>query len=396
MILDVPAQRPAHAKYRPPSAAARWLSCGASTIIVDLYDHDESDHSIKGNLAHRLLEDGIRFGLDPECDDPDMYLNIRGVLNWVKETRAEYGKGCEVFAEQEYDIEETGEHGTCDITFVSPRVLHVADYKDGYVPVDEKMNPQMLCYLLGAIKKYGERATYRMTILQPNYPHRDGPYRTVEVTNEEIEWFRREVKYAMDNPDEFKAGKHCKKTYCPHRASCQTFHAWARTDARVAWWPSDLNALDDMQLAQALDHADVIHGLRDELRKEAMRRMLNQDRMIPGYKIVKSRADRAFAGEEAREIVFNVARELGATDDDLYSRKPETVAGVERFFKQKYKHFGNGAWKKAWDAQVQQYIRDFSGSLTLERDIDGRPAHTRGSEFGQLEAPAKIDGVQVI
>ncbi len=387
MDLIQPAARPAHAKNRPPSAAARWLSCPASTLIVQLYDSDESDASLKGDLAHSLLENALRYGFRPDCDDPDVVLNIHGVLEWVKETRMEYGKDCELYAERKYDIPETGEYGTCDITFVTPNTLHIADYKNGYVPVDVDMNAQMMVYLLGAIAAFGERRHYKITVLQPNYNHRDGPYRTVEVSHEEVDWFRNEVRYSMNNPDEFKAGKHCKKTYCPHRASCTTFHSWARTDARLAWWPSDLNALDDVQLAQALDHAETIQGIRDELRKEAMRRIMQQNREIAGYKIVKSRTDRSFAGEAAREAVFDVCRQLGATDDDLAKKTPESVAGVERFFKAKYKHFGQGKWRQAWDMQVAQHVRDFSGSLTLDKAIDGRPAHIRGGEFGALPTP---------
>lgn len=394
MILDDVQVKPAHAKNRPPSAAARWLSCPASVTVTQLYPNDESDASLKGEQAHKLLENGIIFGIKPDTDDPDTDLNIMGVLEWLQERKLEYGKDCQVFAERQYDIPETGEFGTCDITLVSPNTLHIADYKNGYVPVEVDMNAQMLTYLLGAIAKFGERKNYYITVLQPNYHHTNGPYRTMKVSAEQVDWFRAEVKYAVNNTDEFKAGKHCKKTYCPHRASCQTFHAWARTDARLAWWPSDLNALDDVQLAQALDHADTLQGLRDELRKEAMRRMIQQDRQIEGYKIVKSRQDRAFADDKAREHVFATCRELGAADTDLYSQKPESVAGVERYFKQRFKSFGRGAWKDAWNNQVKEHIREFSGSLTLERASDGRPAHSRGSEFGALVTP-QSDSEQV-
>ena len=385
MILDqpAPAALPAHAKNRPPSAAARWLSCPASVGVTQLYDNDESDASTKGDLAHQLLEDALKYGFRPDCDDPDVVININSVLDWVKERKAEYGK-CQLHAERVYMIPETGEHGTCDVTFVTASMIHIADYKNGYVPVDAKMNLQMIVYLLGAIAEFGERNKYLVTVLQPNYNHRDGPYRTYEVSQEDIEWVRKEIAYSIQYETEFVAGNHCKKTYCPHRGSCLTFHAWARTDARLAWWPSDINALDDVQLAQALDHADVIHGIRDELRKEAMRRILNQDRRIEGYKIVRSRADRSFRSEADREAVFEICRQLGASDDDLYAKKAETVAGVERFFKEKFKHFGNGKWKLAWEQQAADHVNTFSGSLTLDKAIDGRPAYTRGSEFGPI------------
>lgn len=390
MLLDAgPAiQLPKHAKTRPPSAAARWLSCPASVSVVPLYDEDESDYSLTGDKAHQLLEDGLVFGMKPDSDDPDVDLSIIAVLEWVTDLKQQYDKDCKIYAERQYMIPETGEHGTCDVTAVTPSTLHIADYKNGFVPVDVYMNAQMLTYLLGAIAEFGERKRYFISVLQPNYDHRDGPYRTVEITDDQVEWFRKEVAYSIQHEDEFKAGKHCKKSYCPHRASCQTFHQWAKTDAYLAWWPSDINALNDSELSIALDYADTLHGLRDELRKEAMRRIIQQDRTIDGFKIVKSRTDRSFASDRAMEQAFSIAKELGATDDDLYSRKPESVAGLERFFKAKYKHFPNGTWKKAWDTNISECIREFSGSLTLVKAIDGRPSHARGNEFGVLNIPA--------
>lgn len=387
MIIQLTAK--AHAALRPPSGAARWLSCPASVHVVPLYPNDESDASTKGDLAHELLEQGMIFGLKPDTDDPDMDLNIRGVLEWIQETRREYGENCQVFAEQQYDIPETGEFGTSDITFVSPSTLHIADYKNGYVPVEILLNAQMMTYLLGAIAKYGERRKYFITVLQPNYNHRDGPYRTMEITADQVQWFRDEVRRSVEaDADDFRAGKHCKKSYCPHRGSCTTFMSWARTEGADAWFTSEINSLTDEQLRDALDHSDILQGIRDELRKEAMRRIMNMDRTIDGYKVVKSRADRSFAGDDALNAVFETCRTLGATDDDLYTKKPESVAGIERFIKQTYKHFGSGKWKTAYDELIAPHVRDFSGSLTLERATDGRPSHSRGSEFGAISLTA--------
>lgn len=407
MILDdvpaaiaAPAPRKAHAKSRPPSAASRWLSCPASVVVVPMYPNDESEHSVKGDKGHDLLDTGLKFGIQPDTDDPDMDMNIRAVMEWVSDRRKEYGDKCKLYVEEQLDIPETGEFGTADIQFVTPSVLHIADYKNGYVPVEIFLNAQMMTYLLGAIAKHGERRTYRITVLQPNYNHRDGPYRTMEVTADQVEWFREEVlRSVRADDDDFRAGKHCKKTYCPHRGACQTFQGYARTELANAYFPSEINALDDVQLAQALDSADILQGIRDELRKEGLRRIVNQDRRLDGWKVVKARAQRSFAGDNGREGCFKALIDLGYDSNELVERKPIkvgdttlyeqtplTVAGVERLVKQKCKPFGNGRWKEVWDEYFQQHIRDFSSSLTLERDTDGRPAHTRGSEFGAIPA----------
>lgn len=382
MLVAKQPEKPKHAKMRPPSASARWLSCPNSVTVVPMYPQDESDASLKGDMAHDLLEIGIQFGVKPNTADPDIDENISAVLDFIKETRQRYGE-CRVYAEQEYDIPETGEHGTADVTFVTPKILHVMDYKNGYVMVDVRMNPQMLLYLCGAIAKFGERSKYYITVLQPNYNHIDGPFRTMEVTQDDLDWFRKEVAHAM-SANYFAAGKHCKKTYCPHRGACATFLEWAKNNAASAWFPSEVNGMTDEQLAQALDHADILQGIRDELRKEAMRRIMNMDRDIPGFKVVKGKRSRDFAGEQSIAKVKKVCTDLGATDDDLYEKKFTTVAGIERFFKQKFKMFGNGAWKKAWDENMSDHVREFASGLTLERAHDGRPSHKRGNEFGAI------------
>ena len=398
----------AHAKYRAPSAAHRWLSCHASAFIVPQYPNEESEASLKGTLAHDLLDNGITFGIQPDTDDPDMDLNVRDVLKWVKDTVKSYGPGTKVYAEQQFDIPQTGEIGTGDVTIVSPKVLHIGDYKDGYVPVNVKMNPQLLLYLLGAIAKYGQRSKYLISVFQPNYDHVDGPIRTFEVSAENLEWFEIEVKSAMAEgaEDRFAAGAHCKATYCPHRGACVTFMAWARTDASKAWFPGEQNGLDHVQLAQALDHSDTLQGIRDELRKEAMRRIMQQDAEIPGYKVCKSRVNREFKGDEGRAACYIALLQMGYTEGDLvhkeplqvggvtlYEQKALTVPDVERMVKQQYKNFGRGKWKEVWDEYIQPHIRTESGSLTLTRAIDGRPAHTRGSEFGPITPPAQVGQV---
>lgn len=401
MLLSTTALTPpAHAKAYAPSAAARWTACPASAWACQLYDREDSVHSIKGDVAHSHLEVGIVFGIEPDTADPDMDMNIRDVLEWVQARKVEYGSECKLYAEQRYDIVETGEFGTCDITFVAPTVIHIADYKNGYVLVEVVingvLNEQMMTYLLGAIAKHGPRPLYRITVIQPNYFHRDGMIRTVEVTHEQVEEFRRKVLHAVES-DYFYAGKHCKKSYCEHRGNCATFLEWAQENAADAWHPSEVNAISDEQLAAALDHSDVLHGIRDELRKAAMYRMLQMDRKIRGYKVVKSRIQREFAGEAGREACYLALLQLGYSADDLYEKKPFnvgaltlyeqaplTVAGVERMVKQTCKRFKRGVWQGVWDEHFRPHIREFSGSLTLERETDGRPAHTRGSEFGSL------------
>lgn len=383
----------AHAKMRPPSAAERWVNCPGSSVAVQLYPNDESDASTKGDYAHDQLETAILFGImEPVTEDEDLNENLAGVLEWLAQERARLGPDCKVYAEQSYDIPETGEFGTADITLVSPTVLHVADYKNGYVVVDVLRNMQMLCYLLGAIAKFGTRDRYYITVLQPNASHIDGPYRTYEVTEGDIAWFRACIASSIEHENEFAAGKWCKKSYCPHRGNCATFLQYAQTECADAWYPADVNAMSDEQLAQALDHADILQGMRDELRKAAMMRIMQMDRTIAGYKCVKGRRDREF---HEYGPVKGVLRDIfKVPEHKMHTYSPLSVKGVEDLVKAyaRANGLGRGKWQQVWENYLAEHVRENSGGLTLERATDARPAHKRGSEFGALASPGQQYG----
>lgn len=381
----------AHADNRPPSAAHRWLSCPGSAHILKTYPNNSSDASIKGDMAHDLLDSAVTFGVVPSHPDVDLTYSAMFAFEKVQETYAAYGgaKECQLYGEQQLDIPETGEFGTSDVIFVTKSLIHIIDFKNGYVPVDIHMNPQLLLYLCGAIAKYGERKHYKISVIQPNYVHIDGMFRTMDVTEDQLEWFRNEVTVAMSS-ESVVAGKHCKTTYCAHRGSCETFLAWSVENLQLAWFPGEINGMSDEQLSEALEQAEILQGYRDQLRGEAMRRILHQDRTIDGYKIVKARKDRDFANPERQKIVYDRLRELGAVEDELYTRQPISVAGVERVIKRIFKPQGRGAWQKGMDYVCpDEMLLPTNQSLTLEKAIDGRKAHKRGSEFSALKvAPA--------
>lgn len=383
-----------HADKRPPSAAHRWLSCPGSVNVMQLYPNSPSEASHKGDIAHDLLNTAILFGVVPTHKDVDLTYSAMFAYEKVMDTYKEYkAKGpVELYSEVHLDIPETGEFGTTDVIFVTPSLIHIIDYKNGYVPVDVKMNAQMLTYLLGAIAKHGERKHYKVSIIQPNYPHADGLYRHFEPSLDDIEWFRKEVQYAMMH-DHLVAGKHCKTSYCPHRGACEVFYPWAQENLKLAWHSSEFGAMTDDQLAEALDQADTLNGYQNQLRGEALRRMTNLNRSINGYKVVRGRKDREFRDEKARDSVFARLRDLGVPDDALYDHYPISVAGVERIVKGIYKPQGRNAWVAGMDAVCgPDMLATQTHSLAVEKTIDGRKPYKPGQEFGPLkEKPVPIN-----
>jgi hypothetical protein len=412
-----------HAKNRPPSAAKRWLSCPFSATVAPLYGNEDTDASLKGDLWHEHMETRLTFGTLPVDCDPDAAEAMEELAEYVEKRFKE----CEteptpfgltaprLLVEQRLEITETGEFGTGDVIILGFSLLEVIDEKSGYVPVDVKGNEQCLTYLCGAIDVYGPRERYRITIHQPNFDHADGPLRSWEPTEADIAAHRARLRWSMENPDHCEAGPHCKASYCDHRGACEAFRTYAQNDLALGWHPSELKGMDDASLAKALDASDELGGYRNELRAEAMRRIMNMDRKIDGYKVVKGRRNRAVRDPSA--LVGNVLTQLGKEwaarlfpdltwVRDLPLEREEvlkqlgTPKHIEDVLKQyaRVHNLPRGGWKQLYDNVVGEYIAETASGLTLERAIDGRPAHKRGSEFGVLDLakPNNLNNVNIV
>jgi hypothetical protein len=393
----------AHAKNRPPSAAHRWLPCPFSATVAPLYPNDETDASLKGDLWHRLMEDMITFGTLPTDCDPDAAEAMERLHAYVQRRFKELGPQTRIYVEVRLDIPETGEFGTADIILVSPDEIEIIDEKSGYVPVKVEYNDQMLTYLLGAVALHGPRRKYTLTIHQPNYDHIDGELRSWATDEADLQVHRERVLWSMENWNHCAAGPHCKDTYCEHRGACATFHEYVLDDLSTGWHPTELKGMDDATLAKALDASDQLAGYRNELRSEAMRRIMNMDRKVDGYKVVKGRRNRAVSDPIAlvrgvdtamgREWAIRLFPDLAWVGPTLDIEHEEVLKhlgsakAIEDVLKQyaRQHHLPQGGWKMLYDNVVGAYIKEHAGGLTLERAIDGRPAHKRGSEFGSLD-----------
>lgn len=411
----------AHAKTRPPSAAHRWLPCPISATIVPMYPNAETEASLKGDHWHRLMEDRITFGILPKECDPDAAEAMEKLAEYVDERVKVAGPGAKVYVEQKLDIPETGEFGTADIVIVSFEYLEILDEKSGYVPVHVHGNEQLLTYLLGAIAKFGPRPKYRLAVHQPNYDHTDGPVRFWEPTDADIEIHRRRVLDSVADSDRLHAGPHCKETYCPHRGACSAFATYAQEDLSLGWHTSELKSMDDATLSKALDASDELCGWRTELRAEAMRRIMNMDRTIDGYKVVKGRRSRTI--RHPSDLVVSVRQAMGVEwavklfPDVQWASASLTseisfgvvisapvlenlgsAKHIEDVLKQyaRQHDLPRGSWKQLYDNVVGAYISETANGLTLERAIDGRPAHKRGSEFGVLAPATAVNSTIVL
>lgn len=252
---------PAHSEL-PPSSSDKWLHCLAWRRTVAEHRGQYGPPppagaaAEEGTRAHALVEAHLRHTLpdrprhlprpehrrylsselsrgpaeplsDPSIPDYDHFLEV---LGWVEnqpgtlfpERRVDYGR--------RFGFE--GLTGTADLTFVEPDRLTIGDFKWGRVPVEVgtsfRPNPQVGCYLVGAIEAFGPRDKYRLAILQPRAPHSDGPIRVLELTPRDLEGFLFELEEAIrgsfDSNPQGNPGPWCRK-YCEALSSCKAFRS---------------------------------------------------------------------------------------------------------------------------------------------------------------------------
>lgn len=193
----------------PPSAASKWLVCGAwMRLNAVLPEQVSSAAADEGTLAHAHLEKALlkkypRHVDTKDTDDilgllhppADMEADLRSTLIWIEQQRGEvYPEIVLDYGDQFGFIDHTG---TSDLVIVDEEMMTVGDLKYGRTIVDVADNPQLLIYLSAAIQKFGKRSLYRLVVFQPRAWHRHGHIRDWFVTNEEMELFNVQLKKAI-------------------------------------------------------------------------------------------------------------------------------------------------------------------------------------------------------
>ena len=202
-----------HARLSPSNH--RWPHCPGSLREEAKYPDKSGDAAIDGTGSHYLLEiclktgdpniKAIRYlgktiGVGVDDDKPEGWLvdaaraaRVQLALDYIKHRDNEIG-GVTVTTE---GISNPGKMfgrddwwGTCDVTLqaLATPFIEVIDYKDGFVYVDVKDNPQLLAYAIGICHQRNatgvSNPTIRMTIIQPK--NEKNPIRFQEMTLEEI------------------------------------------------------------------------------------------------------------------------------------------------------------------------------------------------------------------
>jgi hypothetical protein len=237
------------------SGAERWMNCPGSVHIskvvreIGAFDEGDPEYRSAGTLAHKV---GAHC-LDNELDgwqliglggwpgvDPAMTTAVQVYLDYVRSRPAGVRR-------VEYRMHRPEIHplffGTldCDIDYdiaegyvaIDRLVLEIIDYKHGAgVVVEVEDNPQIMYYANGKLAEHPEwpdAVRVRLTIVQPNAYHPDGPIRSWDTTVGALRtWLRERLVPAMERAGEaqYKLGEWCR--FCPAKLACPAYDDLAR------------------------------------------------------------------------------------------------------------------------------------------------------------------------
>ena len=355
-----------HSNIVGGSTAKRVINCPASVKLVQqMPPQVESEHAARGTLLHNVIAELLELDkkpaqclgaqykdqiLTPELLDEKIIpalalldeVDPEKQMEYMVETRVAFGDFL------------PGVFGSTDLLGRKGKRAIVLDWKFGDgVLVDAVENPQLLFYAAAAMRTPAAQWVFEgaeeieCIIVQPP------SIRRWVTTPERIKQFEQELLYAVrlsswpEAP--FATGDHCR--WCTAKPICPRMTGAADRALKV-----QLTNLPAEQIATQLRQADMLEDYIKELRALAFQ-MLENDRPVPGYKLVAKRGTRQWANEDAVELwVYN------ETIPDAYDAKLKSPAQMEKVL------------KKLGKELPSELVVSISSGSTLAPDSDPRPA----------------------
>lgn len=362
-----------------PSSAHIWLNCPPSARLSEQFEDKGSEFAQLGTDAHSLCQYKLEkaLGLDTKDPTPDLTYYDTEMENcsddyaaFIMETVEKAKETCPdpvVLIEQKLDFSKyvADGHGYGDCIIISDGTLHVVDYKNGVgVLVSAEMNPQMLCYALGALELVEglyDIDKVSMTIFQPRREN----VSTFEISKEDLLKWADEVliptaKLADAGKGEFKAGSHC--IFCKCKATCKER---ARYNSELAKYDFlDPLLMDDSEIADVLTKVDGLVSWANDVKEYALQQAIS-GRTFEGFKVVEGKSLRRFKDDDA---AAEAAIKAGY---DPYEKK---LLGITALSSQ--------MGKKKFEEVLGELIYKAPGKPTLVPDSDKRPAmNTAANDF---------------
>lgn len=209
----------------PPSSSDKWVICHGWLEANKPYRsrRETSAAAEEGTLAHSVLESLIQSHMaSAPVSNPEILERMTALAETIlaqdgvihPETRVDYGD----------QFGFVNLFGTSDVVRITDDMLEIADLKYGRGVVEVEGNTQLMLYLSGAVRKFGARPMYRLTIYQPRAFHKDGYIRSVDVTPAQLEGFNILLEQAIignyATKPKYTPGDHC-RNYCSAMGSCK-------------------------------------------------------------------------------------------------------------------------------------------------------------------------------
>lgn len=412
-----------HAKLSP-SSGKRWINCAGSVALIGTDKSLAGEAAMRGTAAHKIIEVMIQNG-ETEARDyhgRSILVHVPGTLETIiLDAGAEIPKAMmtsawrlfvaddlmtdgvqtaideceriigtmyapEVFTERYLDMTwlDPALGGTADWTAVEPfGWAHLLDYKNGWVTVDHKDNDQTKIYAVGILHEHPDAEGVRVTICQPNAIHEEGGIRTVEYTRDELKLYEIQLKAACRatrSPDAPRvAGDWC--MWCPAKLRCKEHDDFVQAEAQMEF-ADDPD--DNMQLPMVLadtsveDNGDewratlaqkakwipIFNRLISDLKGAILAELMGGN-VVPGFKLVRGKSNRAWVLADDRETA-QIFSGMGLNEDDLFGEpKLRSPAQIEKM--------GSGKeQRKAIKRKVAELCFKPEGKLTVAEDSDPR------------------------
>ena len=342
------------------SSAARWFECpGSVALSRQAPPQESSKHAEQGTAAHTVLEECFDTNNNPwqyegmeyeggELDERDIQAVV-DAIDWLDEKvadiRAKHGNVV-ILKEVGFDLSVLHKDlwGTSDIVIYTTdfSFLGTYDYKHGSgVFVNVKNNRQLKYYSLGAINFTGHKFVdtlgwghvfreMEMGILQPRCDN----MATEAISADEMDAFATELEMRAlktQDPDaEYSAGDHCR--WCKAKPLCPQLYGktveLAQQDFAVAKTLTlpDKRQLSNAEIANIISFEPIITDWLKSLKHHAQS-LLETGAEVPGFKLVKKKANRVWADKEVLETKL---KWLGYNDFDIFEQKLKSPAKMEK------------------------------------------------------------------
>jgi len=431
----------AHAKLSA-SGSKQWMKCPGSVAAEALNPapRGSSIFAMEGTAAHLLCEIYTSEGIHPEeflgdtivIKNDDAHLEQRVSQSTDKHGKpiAEYPTEAEFIVDQdmidavEYFVaaveasrarldprgrEEFSEQWI-DMSWVHPLLggtgdfiavesfgwAELIDYKHGRgVMVEVFDNSQLKIYGAGVLNMFPDCEGVRMTIVQPRKEHEDGPIRSIDYTRAELMEFAEELRIAAEATQmpnaEVNAGDHC--TWCDAKAYTDEDGVFRECPALVAQMQEELDAdFNDLPPeagfklpanGEALAHARKWTSAMDGYVKAvegAIQRELLAGRPVPGFKLVRKRANRKFGAfcEEIDELTDEVDEFWESMSEGDVLAIMESELGIEAARCYQPGKLKSPAQFEKLGPAIKRLVGSMAykpeGGLTVADDSDPRPA----------------------